>query len=223
MHSQSRHEPPTKKSGRIWRGLVFSAFIIPLPQALAAGLYSVHIDRHVEKIIVKGNGFTPSTSVTLGGISVNTANVTDTELEIPFATPVYLAIQWEGSYNLILDGSNRISIYIDAPIIAPPPPGGPDCPCITGWEAADIWDDSYLCGDGIDGTQQYIYGSSFIDNSFLSSAFDPNYILYDEDNPGESISFCAFIQNNEYIVSEPVVNKDQYSDCYAWMWANACL
>ncbi len=227
MHSQSGHKHSSPNRSNVWRGLMLSVLITPfmgvMPQALAAEIYSAHVDREAQKIIIRGTGFNQSTTLTLGGVSVNTANVTGTELDIPFAAAVYLVVQWEGSYNLIVDDINRITVYIEAPILAPPPPGGPDCPCIAGWEGAGLFPDTFLCGDGTDGTQSYIFGNSFVDNSFISAAFDPNNIFFDEDVPGNSISYCALIQNNVYTVAEPVVNQDQYTDCYAWMWANICL
>lgn len=201
---------------------LITPYVAFIPQVFSAEVYSVHVDRDNQKLIVKGDDFLPSTAVTLGGIVVNTDNVTPTELDVPFAAAVYLAVQWEGSYNMVIDGNVRISVYIDGPILAPPPPGGPDCPCIAGWEAANVYPDSYLCLYGTDGTQSYIFGNNY-SGSFVSSAFDPNKIFYDPVNPGNSISFCALVENNNYTVSEPVVNEDQYNDCYDWMWINACL
>lgn len=225
MLSQTRHHSHPGRG--IWHKSVLLTLMTPFiwiaADAAAAEIFSAHVDRDAQKIIVKGSGFNQSTTLTLGGVAVVKGNVTGNEVEIPFATEVYSAVQWEASYSLVIDGTNRISIYIDAPILAPPPPGGPDCPCIAGWEAAGLWPDTFLCGDGTDGSQSYIYGNSFVDNSFISAAFDPNNILYDPNNPGNSISYCALVQNNVYTVTEPVVNEDQYTDCYAWMWANICL
>lgn len=228
MHPKTRHEHYITNKSKIWRGVILAAIITPLiamtPQVLATAIYSAQVDRNEQKIIVTGEGFSPLLTVTLAGISVNTANVSNTELHIPFATAVYLAIQWEGSYNLVVDETNRLSIYIEAPILAPPLVGGPDCPCIDGWETAGLFPDTFLCGDGVDGTQSYIYGNSYVDTSFfISAAFDPNNIFFDENEPGNSLSFCALIQNNLYTVSEPVVNQEQNSDCFAWIWSNVCL
>lgn len=231
MSSHHRHQASILRHGQMKSGLLAFSFISPLllmsSPLNAAEVYKVQVDRDEQKLIVTGADFNNSTTVTLGGIEVLKSNVSPNEFDIPFSAEVYAAVQWEGSYNLVLDGTVRISVYIDAPILAPPPPpppGGPDCPCIAGWEAANVYDDSYLCGDGTDGTQSYIYGNSFVDGSFLSAAFDPNNIIYDPLNPGNSISYCALLDSsNNFIVSEPVVNEDQYTDCYTWMWVNACL
>ncbi len=230
MSSQNR-QYSLRRQGQLKLGLLRLSLVSPLlviaSQLGAAEVYSVQVDRDEQKLIVTGTDFNNSTSVSLGGIEVLKANVSADQFDIPFATAVYSAIQWEGSYNLILDDTVRISVYIDAPIVAPPPPpppGGPDCPCITGWQAANVYPDTYLCGDGEDGTQSYIYGSSFVDGSFLSAAFDPNNIYYDPLNPSNSISYCVLLDSsNNFLVSEPVVNEDQYLDCYSWMWTNACL
>jgi hypothetical protein len=184
----------------------------------AAEIYNARVDRENQIIIIQGTGFVPSTTVTLGGIEVPTANVVGTQLEIPFAAEVYSAVQWEGSYNLIIDGTERISVYIDAPIVAPPPPGGPDCPCTSGWNNAALLVDSFLCGEGTDGSQSYFYGNSFDGNNwFISTAFDSNNIVYDDNNPGNAISYCALVQGNNYTVSEPVVNQEQFDDCQNWI------
>ena len=223
MLSLIRKEHPHPNSGSLRRVVNLLAVITPfigiIPEAWAAELYSVHVDRSTQKIIVKGSGFNQAMTVTLGGIAVIKGNVTANELEIPFASEVYAAVQWEASYNLVIDGTNRISVYIDAPILAPPPAGGPDCPCLAQWQAYGF--PYTFCGEGSDGTQSYIYASAY--NAFLSAAFDPNNILFDPVNPGNSISYCALLENDTYIVAEPVVNQDQYSDCYNWMWANVCL
>lgn len=227
MSSPYRYDASILHYSQLKSGLLTFALVSPLlvltPQLAAAEVYSVQVDRDEQKLIVTGADFNNSTSVTLGGIEVLKANVSANQFDIPFAAAVYSAVQWEGSYNLVLDDTVRISVYIDAPILAPPPPGGPDCPCIAGWEAANLTPDTFLCGDGTDGTQSYIFGNSFVDNSFLSAAFDPNNIYFDPVNPGNSISYCALIENNNYTVAEPVVNEDQYSDCYLWMWVNVCL
>ncbi|NQZ54512.1 MAG: hypothetical protein HRT93_09710 [Piscirickettsiaceae bacterium] len=190
--------------------------------AWSVELYSVHVDREGEKVVVKGSGLDAVTTVTLGGISVPISIITAAELEVPFGSEVYSAVQWEASYNLVIDGSIRISVYIDNPILAPSI-GGPDCPCISGWEASTI--PIALCLEGIDNTPPYT--QSYIIASWASgaiaSAFDPNHIIFDAENPGNSISYCALADNGSYVVAEPVVNQDQYSDCNNWIRSNICL
>ena len=197
--------------------------------ASGAEVDSVHVDRVEEKILVRGSGFVPGTSFNLGGVSVPTANVTDSELDIPFGIEIYTAVQWEASYSLIVDDAARLSIYIAAPItepLPPPPPpppsGGPDCPCIGDWSASGIPQDNFSwCYYGQDNNQLWMYAPR--DNFIISSAFDPGNIFFDPVEPGNSVSYCVLIDNGSYTVAEPVVNIDQYSDCENWMWRKICI
>jgi len=197
--------------------------------AFTAEIHSVHVDREGERVIVRGSGFDLTTGFTLGGVAVPTANVTPTELDIPFGPEIYSAVQWEASYRLIMDGTDSVSVYIDAPITAPPPPpppppppGGTDCPCKTAWSSSGIPKDNFTwCPYGQDGNQLWMYGAR--DNWTISMAFDPGNIFFDPVNPGNSVSYCVLMDNSSFIVAEPVVNIEQYSDCELWMWRNICI
>lgn len=200
---------------------------------LAAELHSASVDRAGARIIVRGTGFDGTTAFTLGGVAVPTSNVTASELELPFGVEIFSAVQWRGSYALVANDSSGLSLYIDAPIEAPPPPpppppppsGGPDCPCIAGWEATGIsnqWD-FVLCQDGQDGSQEYVYGSGYGNPWFFAAAWDPNDPWFDPVDPGNSVSFCAAHDGVSYTVAEPVTNEDQYWDCYEYLWVEICL
>jgi hypothetical protein len=189
------------------------------------------VDRAGERIIVRGAAFDGGTALTLGGVTVPTANVTPTTLDLPFDVDIYAAIQWRGSYALVADGTERMSVYIDAPILAPPPPpppppppsGGPDCPCIAGWDATGVsnqWDIVW-CTDGTDGTQNYTTGAG--SPWFFGLGWDPNNPYFDPVDPGNSISFCVAHDGAVYTVAEPVTNEDQYWDCYEHLWVNICF
>lgn len=64
--------------------------------AWAVTIDSVRVDRVNQKIVVKGSGFEVSTGFTLGGISVPTVNVSNTELDIPFGADIASAVMWRG-------------------------------------------------------------------------------------------------------------------------------
>lgn len=220
------------RHGRSPRG-AWRCLSVTLSLALGAGslpaaeLHSASVDRAGERILVRGSGFGGGTTFTLGGISVPTDNVAAGELDLPFGTEIYSAAQWRGSYALVADGTERLSIYIDAPILAPPPPppppsGGPDCPCIAVWDASGIPKDNFTwCNYGTDGTQTYIYGQR--GNWFISAAFDPNNIFFDAGDPGNSISYCVLHDGVDYTVAEPVTNEDQYWDCEEYLWVKICI
>ena len=219
---------------RLPRGPFLAALSVVLLGAagtVAADLHSASVDRAGERIIVRGAGFDGATTVTLGGIAVPTANVTPTTLDLPFGTAVYDALQWRGSYALVADGADRISLYVDAPVEAPeppppppppPPPGGTECPCTAGWDASGIPRDNFTwCSYGTDGTQNWIIAPR--DQYLASAAFDPNDLFFDAAAPENSVSYCVMQEGGVFTVAEPVVNADQYWDCETWLWANVCL
>jgi hypothetical protein len=197
--------------------------------AWALEIDSVQIDRVAQKLIVNGSSFDVATVFTLGGVAVSTDNVFATTLDIPFSLEVASAVMWRGSYKMVADSTIEFSVYIGEPIEdpappppPPPPPGGPDCPCIDGWVASGIPRDNLtLCFWDYGGPQQWISGQRGSD--FISTAFDPNNIFFDPLDPGNSISYCALHDGNDWTVAEPVVNQDQFDDCDHWLWINICI
>jgi len=214
-------------------GLLSVMLLLCAGPVFAAELHSASVDRAGERIIVRGAAFTGGTAFTLGGVTVPTTNVTPTTLDLPFGADIYTAIQWRGSYALVADGTERLSVYIDAPILAPPPPpppppppsGGPDCPCTAGWDATGINNQSHLvwCTDGTDGTQNYTTGPGIDNPWFFALGWDPNNPYFDPVDPDNSVSFCAAHDGVNYTVAEPVTNEDQYWDCYVHLWVNICF
>jgi len=213
------------------KGLLSVILLLCAGPVFAAELHSASVDRDGERIIVRGAAFDGGTVFTLGGVTVSTANVTPTTLDLPFGIDIYTAIQWRGSYALVADGTERLSVYIDASILAPPPPpppppppsGGPDCPCTAGWDATGVdnqWDIVW-CTDGTDGTQNYTTGSG--SPWFFGLAWDPNNPYFDPVDPGNSVSFCVAHDGVDYTVAEPITNEDQYWDCYGHLWINICF
>lgn len=201
---------------------------------MSQDIYSVSVDRAEGKIIIKGVDLDLVDEVVLGGVTVSpTAPVSSALMEIPFSEHVYAAVRWPGNYNLILDGGERLSLYIAAPILAPPgpPTGGPDCGCIPGWELYRefIADNEAFCAVISDGNQVGYVASS---NTaiypgpkpwLVASAFDSdNPIAFDYADPGSARSFCALdidIDEN-YEVAEPVSNLEQHEDCVNWLFTN---
>jgi len=106
--------------------------------AAAAVVDSVTVDWFNQALVVRGSGFTGSTSFLLGSSAtpLATANVTDTQLDIPFAQvggELAAEVTLQGNYNLEVDGSVQLSVYIESQIIDPAATG---CPCEAEWMAA---------------------------------------------------------------------------------------
>lgn len=199
-----------------------------------AGINSVLIDRESasSKIIVLGVGLAGA-SFRLAGVVIPFTcidNISDTEQHIGFCTEAASAIPNPGSYNLLINGVDVFSIYAERAIIAPPPPPlSSECPCTSGWLAADVpKDNSAWCSWGVDGTQEWITTTQiWLDGieraDVLSAAFDPNNIFFDSGNVGNSLSFCAHYDGSDYTVAEPVVSWEQYDDCVEKLFQNICF
>ncbi len=222
-----------KTGGSGFAGIVLLAGITgfnPTSGALALDIHSVTVDRTAQKVVVRGEGFSGATDFSFGGVPVPSTNLSASEQEIAFGPELGAAAPWRGSYRLLAESAGDaagFSVYISEAIIdptppPPPPPGGPDCPCIAAWEASDFPRDNFTwCTYGADGNQSFIIGVR--DSFTISALFDPDNIVFDAANPGNSTSICALDDNGAYLVAEPVVNQDQYSDCENWFWRNVCL
>jgi len=93
---------------------------------------SVTVDWLNLKLVVRGSGFVPTTAFTLGTdpVPVVTANVTDTQLDIPFNANIAAEVLTQGNYNLVADGTETLSVYVESQIIDPAATG---CPCEGVW------------------------------------------------------------------------------------------
>ena len=52
---------------------------------------------------------------------------------------------------------------------------------------------------------------------------DPNNIYFDPSNVGNSVSACSLYDGSSYTTAEPIVNQEQYDDCYYKMIIDICL
>lgn len=120
--------------------LTVCGFLLSVSQAALAVIVfdSAVVDETNSKIVVKGTGLdTIVGTVFLGGVDI-TADImlTPTEMTADFSTATAAAVPEKGSYLLRASDVTieyTFSIYFDAPIIAPPPPGG--CPCVNMWNS----------------------------------------------------------------------------------------
>ncbi len=228
MHGLNSHYPGPRG---ILCALMLGIALIPgiAQEAIGQEIYSATVDLNSETIIVRGGGFAMSTELKVGGVLVANDYVNANLLEIPFSEELSNAAQWRGSYRLTADDVAWISLYVASPIPGPSPPpppgtGGPDCPCIAGWESSgvprDFW---FFCERRFDGTQESLSGQHFSEPWFISIAHDPNNLFFDPVDPGNSISYCALHDGSEWTVAEPITNRDQLDDCENWMWLNVCI
>jgi len=225
----------------LWAAVVMPLVLAAALPANSQEIHSVQVDRDQQKIIVKGADLDLVSSVTLGGVTVIPgAPVAPALMEIPFADEIYAAVPWAASYNLVLDGSLRLSVYIDEAISPPPEPPGPpvgglECLCIAGWEAnlsligyrwawcQPVYDSDQVGYVAVSSNAVYSSPTPWM----AATAYDfSNPTAFDYGNPGAARSFCALDVNNDgsYEVAEPVTNIDQYDDCVDWLFRKqVCL
>ena len=194
---------------------------------------SVLVDRESSpsKIIVLGTGLN-NAEFKLAGVLIPSScidNLSDTEQHILLCAEAASAVPDSGSYNLQINGVETFSLYAVQAIIAlPPPPVSSTCPCTPAWEAQIPAGSLAFCLWGSDGgTQEWIATQSWLDGSgrqdVLSAAFDPNNIYFDPSNVGNSVSACSLYDGSSYTTAEPIVNQEQYDDCYYKMIIDICL
>ncbi len=91
------------------------------PAVATAVVDSVTVDWLNQKLVVRGSGFTGSTSFLLGSSTAPlvTTNVTNSQLDIPFAQPgeeIAAEVTLQGNYNLEVDGAVQLSLYIESQV-----------------------------------------------------------------------------------------------------------
>lgn len=103
----------------------------PAPPAISVN--SATVDWLNERIVLGGENFSASTTVTIAGISATIDSQTADRIEIPFDAAI--AGMLKGNHNLIAnDGpsssTSSLSLYVKAEIMDKDAPG---CPCETDW------------------------------------------------------------------------------------------
>lgn len=205
------------------------ASLEPLPPPLAVD--SITVDWLNEKLVVRGSGFTGSTSFLLGSnvTPLVTANVTDTELDIPFSSVMASEVLSQGNYKLDVDGAMELSVYVESQIIDP---GATGCPCQPDWSAelGGLWGPEntecleivgLLTNDPAD-----IAGT--VQTDFTDASAYPHYPIGASFIPGDpDNSVCRLVQvNNDASVDELVnlrINEAQQEECALLLRANICL
>lgn len=192
---------------------------------------SVTVDWLNEKMVVRGSGFTGSTSFLLGSSAspLGTANVTDAELDLPFNSDMAAEVTSQGNYKLEVDGYVQLSVFIESQVIDPAATG---CPCEADWATAlgTLWgpqntDCLEIVGPGsndiadIAGT---VHPDPPDDTTF------PHYPIGASFYPGDpDSSVCRLVQVNADASSGDLVNlrinENQQAACAAALNANICI
>ncbi len=201
--------------------------------ASAVVVESVTVDWLNEKMVVRGSGFTGSTSFLLGSSAspLGTDNVTDAELDLPFNSDMAAEVTSQGNYNLEVDGSVQLSVFIESQVIDP---AATDCRCEMEWVAV-------LVPDTLWGPQNTdcleIVGPASNDIADIAGTvlFDPSddttfphYPIGASFYPGDpDSSVCRLVQINADASTVDLVNlrinENQQAACAAALNANICI
>ncbi len=203
--------------------------------AAAAVVDSVTVDWLNEALIVRGSGFTGSTSFLLGSsvtpLGTADVNVTGTELNIPFSADVAAEVMSQGNYNLLVDGSVQLSVFIESQVIDPAATG---CPCEElepDWvsELGGLWGPLNTECLEIEGplTNDIADIAGTVLTDFADSSVFPHYPIGASFYPGDpDSSVCRLVQlNGDASVDELVnrrINENQQEDCALLLKTNIC-
>ena len=177
----------------------------PVKQAASTvEIYSVAVDRVSERIVVEGSGLDGAV-FSLAGTLVP-ASGDDTQQLINFGAEVASVAIGAGNYNLLIDGANGFSLYIDGPIVSS------DlflCPCKSDWDdelALRNYDDNASCLE---------FGTQIAVNIIDTDAGTTLTIgaVFDSGNSNGSV--CSLTETgtgSTTLISEPV-NATQQADC----------
>ena len=223
----SAQAPPCKGQNKNDPGCEEEAAAAP-----AAVVDSVTVDWLNENLVVRGSGFTGSTSFVLGSsvTPLVTASVTDPQLDIPFSAALAAEVTSQGNYNLVVDGSVQLSVFVESQIIDPAAIG---CPCETdsAWstELGGLWGPLNTACLEIEGPLANdiadIAGTVLTD--FADSSVFPHYPIGASFYPGDpDSSVCRLVQlNGDASVDELVnwrINENQQEDCALLLKFNIC-
>lgn len=199
------------------------------PAAPAGTVDSVTVDWFDQKLVVRGSGLTGFTSFGLGAFPgpLATANVTDTQLDIPFNADLAGEVQGQGSYLLTGDGTAQLTVFIDSQIVDPAATG---CPCEAEWAAA-------LASWGTPGTDCVetagpgVNDPADITGTILSNPADstqyPQYPISASFYPGlPEDSVCRLVELDGSVSPTELVNhrinENQQADCRNVLALNVC-
>lgn len=191
----------------------------PPPPPPVMVVNSAAVDWPNQQITVRGDGLDTAVNFSLGGSALNDVDldiVNANEVNIPFNTDVANAITSKGNYQLNIDGTDVLSLFVKSQIISTTAIG---CPCETGWAAElntlrapeclelpgpDPLDNADIAGTVLsDSSDSSVYPHYPIGASFLPA--DPNN------------SVCRLVEVNEDASTNELVNirinETQQEEC----------
>jgi len=188
------------------------------PVVAAAVVDSVTVDWFNQALIVRGSGLAGATTFVLGNsAALGVASVADTELDIPFSTDMATEVTSQGNYNLVVDGTVQLSVFMESLVIDQ---SATDCPCETDWasELGSLWGPPLNTTDCLE-TAHDIAGT--IDDTDFSFVIGASFSA----DPDSSV--CRLVQINKADAStEDLVNlrinENQQADCAAVLNTYIC-
>lgn len=200
------------------------------PPPPAAQVDSVTVDWFNQALVVRGSNLDGGATFGLGGAAgpLVTAGVTPTELTIPFSADLAGEVLAQGSYRLLVDGAEQLTVFIDSQIIDPAATG---CPCAVDWaaELGGLWGSPNADCLEIEGPGTN--DPADISGTVLSVPGDPtaypHYPIGASFYPGQpEDSVCRLVQVNADASTVDLVNlrinENQQADCRTELAANAC-
>ncbi len=199
----------------------------PPPPPPPSAVNSAMVDWENQRITVRGESLDLATEFSLGGGALITPiDVAPEEVNLPFSTAVADAVSIKGNYQLNIDGTNVLSLFVKSQIIATNATG---CPCENGWsvelaglqqapecleilglaspDTADIAGRIYTDPTDPAVYPQYPFGASFIPSDPVNSV-------------------CRLVQvNGDGTTSELVnfrINETQQEECATILKNNYC-
>jgi len=214
--------PPCKGPNKNDPGCVNTVAVTP---ALAN---SVTVDWFNQILVVRGSGFTSTTAFALGGTAVTTANVTDTQLYIPFSAAVATEVVTPGNYNLFVDGVMQLTVFVESQIVDPAATG---CPCESDWmtELGSLYTDKVTDCYEVEGPAANDVAD--ISGTILSDEANPDvypqYPIGASFYPGDpDSSVCRLAQVNPDAsvvdLTNLRINENQQADCATALKTNVC-
>lgn len=205
----------------------------PAPAPAAVSINSAQVDWLNEKIIIKGEGFSADTTVTVAGLAATVESWTANQLDVAMDSTI--AGTPKGNHNIIVDdipssSFASISLFSKASIIDNTLTG---CPCEVGWSTAleDLWNPATKTVDCVE-ISGGIGSSEDIAGTVFSAPSDPSiYPHYPigaafTAEPSESVCQLTQVDNTAPIPVTDVVkeriNRQQQGECRAVLASNIC-